>query len=221
MKLQRKIHGLALCAALTIAGCAQSGAQSQGTQTKTSPPTQTNTTPTPASAQEKTPEAAQPRTPDVIYVPTPPEVVEAMLKVAKVGKDDVLYDLGSGDGRIPVTAVQKYGVRRAVGIDIDPQRIKEANDNAKAAGVTDRVTFRNEDLFQADFSEATVVTLYLLDSLNEKLRPKLLRELKPGTRIVSHAFRMGDWKPEQTLEVDGRTVYFWTVPAKGATTNSQ
>ncbi|HVF29248.1 MAG TPA: class I SAM-dependent methyltransferase [Pyrinomonadaceae bacterium] len=221
MKLQRKIHALALFAALTIAGCAQSGAQSQGTQTKTSPATQTNTTPTPASAQEKTQEAAQPRTPDVIYVPTPPEVVEAMLKVANVGKDDVLYDLGSGDGRIPVTAAQKYGVRRAVGIDIDPQRIKEANDNAKAAGVTDRVTFRNEDLFQANFSEATVVTLYLLDSLNEKLRPKLLRELKPGTRIVSHAFRMGDWQPEKTLEVDGRTVYFWTIPAKGAAASSQ
>ena len=230
MKLQRKIHGLALCAALTIAGCAQSGAQSQGTQTKTSPTTQTNTTPTPgtttatptpAGTQEKALEAGQSPTPDVIYVPTPPEVVEAMLKVANVKKDDVLYDLGSGDGRIPITAVQKYGVRRAVGIDIDPQRIKEANDNAKAAGVTDRVTFRNEDLFQADFSEATVVTLYLLDSLNEKLRPKLLRELKPGTRIVSHAFRMGDWKPEQTLEVDGRTVYFWTVPEKGAATSSQ
>jgi precorrin-6B methylase 2 len=221
MKLQRTIRVLALCAALTIAGCAQSGAQSQGTQTKTSPATQTNTTPTPAGAQEKAQDAAQARTPDVIYVPTPPEVVEAMLKVANVGKDDVLYDLGSGDGRIPVTAAQKYGVRRAVGIDIDPQRIKEANDNAKAAGVTDRVTFRNEDLFQADFSEATVVTLYLLDSLNEKLRPKLLRELKPGTRIVSHAFRMGDWKPEQTLEVDGRTVYFWTIPAKGAAVNSQ
>ena len=124
--------------------------------------------------------------------------------------------MGSGDGRIPIAAVQKYGVKRAIGIDIDPQRIKEANDNAKTAGVTDRVTFRNEDLFETNFSEATVVTLYLLDSLNEKLRPKLLRDLKPGTRIVSHAFRMGDWQPEKTLEVNGRTIHFWTIPAKGA-----
>ena len=151
----------------------------------------------------------------MIYVPTPPDVVEAMLKVANVKKGDVLYDLGSGDGRIPITAAQKYGVR-AVGIDINPERIKEANENAQKAGVTDLVKFLNEDLFEADISEATVVTLYLLDSLNEKLRPKLLRELKPGTRIVSHSFRMGDWQPEQTIDVNGRMVYFWTIPAKGA-----
>ena len=155
------------------------------------------------------------RGPDVIYVPTPPEVVEAMLKVANVKKGDVLYDLGSGDGRIPIMAAQKYGVR-AVGIDINRELIKEANENAHKAGVTDRVKFLNEDLFEADISEATVVTLYLLDSLNEKLRPKLLRELKPGTRIVSHSFRMGEWQPEQTIDVNGRTVYFWTIPAKGA-----
>ena len=153
------------------------------------------------------------RQPDVIYVPTPPDVVEAMLKVADVKSTDVLYDLGSGDGRIPITAAQKFGTR-GVGIDIDPQRISEANENAKKAGVTDKVRFRNEDLFQANISEATVVTLYLLDSLNEKLRPKLLRDLKPGTRIVSHAFRMGDWTPEQTLNVGGRTVYFWRIPAR-------
>ena len=151
----------------------------------------------------------------MIYVPTPPEVVEAMLKVANVKKGDVLYDLGSGDGRIPIMAAQKYGVR-AVGIDINRELIKEANENAHKAGVTDRVKFLNEDLFEADISEATVVTLYLLDSLNEKLRPKLLRELKPGTRIVSHSFRMGEWQPEQTIDVNGRMVYFWTIPAKGA-----
>ena len=155
------------------------------------------------------------RSPDVVYVPTPAEAVDAMLKVAKVGKDDVVYDLGSGDGRIPIMAVQKYNAARAVGIDINPDRIKEAQANLKAAGVGDRVRFLNEDLFQADISEATVVTLYLLPSLNLKLLPKLLSELKPGTRIVSHAFDMGSWKPEQTLNAGGSTIYFWTIPAKG------
>jgi len=153
--------------------------------------------------------ASQLRTPDVIFVPTPPEVVEAMLKVAKVGKGDVLYDLGSGDGRIAIAAA-KLGAR-ATGIDIDPQRIKEANENAQKEGMTGKVTFKNEDLFAANFSDATVITLYLLPSLNLKLMPKL-KTLKPGTRIVSHAFDMGDWKAEQTLDVGGRTVYYWTIP---------
>lgn len=153
------------------------------------------------------------RTPDVIYVPTPPQVVDAMLEMAKVRDGDVLYDLGSGDGRIPIAAAKKFKVR-AVGIDIDPERIAEANANARQAGVTDEVKFRQEDLFEADFSDATVVTLYLLNSLNEKLRPKLLRELKPGTRIVSHAFTMGDWKPEQSRDVDGNMIYMWTVPKR-------
>lgn len=155
------------------------------------------------------------RSPDVIYVPTPPEVVDAMLTVAKVRQGDVLYDLGSGDGRIPITAVQKYNVTRATGVEINPERIEEAQRNLKAAGVGDRVRFRNEDLFEANFSDATVVTLYLLPALNVKLLPKLLKELKPGTRIVSHAFAMGDWKPERTLDVGGRAVYFWTIPARG------
>ena len=160
-------------------------------------------------------EAAK-KKPDVHYVPTPPEVVDQMLKMAKVHKGDVLYDLGSGDGRIPITAAQRFGIR-AVGIDIDPQRIAEANENAKKANVTDKVKFRNEDLFEADFREATVVTLYLLQTLNERLKPKLLKELKPGTRIVSHAFTMGeDWQPEQTADVDGRMVYMWTVPKPAA-----
>jgi ribosomal protein L11 methylase PrmA len=153
------------------------------------------------------------RSPDVIFVPTPQEVVDAMLEVAKVTKTDVVYDLGSGDGRIPVTAAKKYGAR-AVGIDIDPQRIKEANANAETAAVTDKVKFLNQDLFTTDISEASVVTLYLLPSLNVKLMPKLKAELKPGTRIVSHAFDMGDWKPEQTLNVNGRTVYYWTIPKR-------
>jgi SAM-dependent methyltransferase len=150
---------------------------------------------------------------DVPYVPTPTAVVDAMIKVANVGKNDVLYDLGCGDGRIVITAAQKYGIR-GVGIDIDPERIKEANENAKKAGVSDRVKFIQGDLFKANFSEATVVTLYLLPRINLKLRPQLFKQLKPGTRVVSHAFDMGDWKPEKTLDVDGRNVYFWTIPQK-------
>jgi ribosomal protein L11 methylase PrmA len=129
-----------------------------------------------------------------------------------VGPGDIVYDLGSGDGRIVIAAVKDFGAARGTGIDIDPTRIQEATTNAKTAGVTDRVRFLNQDLFETDFREATVVTLYLLPSLNLKLRPKLLAELKPGTRIVSHSFDMGDWKPEQSLEVQGRNVYFWTVP---------
>jgi cyclopropane fatty-acyl-phospholipid synthase-like methyltransferase len=160
--------------------------------------------------------AQQPlRSPDVIFVPTPQEVVDAMLKLAKVTKNDVIYDLGSGDGRIPITAAKTYGAR-GVGIDIDPQRIKEATENLKTAGVGDRVKFLNQDLFTTDISEATVVTLYLLPSLNVKLIPKLNKELKPGTRIVSHAFDMSsdgtERKPKETLNVNGRTVYFWTIP---------
>ena len=160
--------------------------------------------------------AQQPlRSPDVIFVPTPQEVVDAMLKLAKVTKNDVIYDLGSGDGRIPITAAKTYGAR-GVGIDIDPQRIKEATENLKTAGVGDRVKFLNQDLFTTDISEATVVTLYLLPSLNVKLIPKLNKELKPGTRIVSHAFDMSadgtERKPRETLNVNGRTVYFWTIP---------
>jgi len=153
------------------------------------------------------------RYPDVIFVPTPQEVVEEMLRLAGVKAGDVLYDLGSGDGRIAVTAAKKYGVR-AVGIDIDPERIREANENARRGGVTQLVQFRQEDLFRADFREATVVTLYLLPELNVKLRPRLWAELRPGTRVVSHQFEMGDWKPEKTVELNGRTIYLWTIPAR-------
>jgi tRNA G37 N-methylase Trm5 len=153
------------------------------------------------------------RKPDIFYLPTPQSVVDAMLEMAKVTKDDVIYDLGSGDGRIPITAAKKYGAR-AIGIDIDPQRIEEANANAKAAAVTDKVKFVNADIFEFDFSDATVVTLYLLPSLNEKLIPQL-KKLKPGTRIVSHAFMMGTtgeaWPHEQSKEVDGKMIYYWTV----------
>ncbi|OFW13004.1 MAG: RNA methyltransferase [Acidobacteria bacterium RIFCSPLOWO2_12_FULL_67_14] len=164
----------------------------------------------PASAQTA---PAPLRSPDVIFVPTPQEVVDAMLKLAKVGANDVVYDLGSGDGRVPITAAKTYGAR-GVGIDIDPQRIKEATENLKAAGVGDKVRFLNQDLFTTNISEASVVTLYLLPSLNLKVLPKLNAELKPGTRVVSHAFDMGDIKPQQTQNVNGRTIYLWTVPIK-------
>jgi ribosomal protein L11 methylase PrmA len=157
--------------------------------------------------------AAAAREPDVMYVPTPQELVEDMLRLADVKRGDVLYDLGSGDGRIPVTAANKYGIR-AVGIDIDPERIREAHANARRKGVAKLVTFRQQDLFTADFREATVVTLYLLPDLNLKLRPQLLQQLRPGTRVVSHQFDMGDWKPDKTLESNGRTVYFWVIPAR-------
>ena len=162
----------------------------------------------PSSAQQPL------RSPDVIFVPTPQEVVDAMLKLAKVTKNDVVYDLGSGDGRIPITAAKTYGAR-GVGIDIDPQRIKEATENLKNSGVGDRVKFLNQDLFTTDISEATVVTLYLLTRLNEKLKPKLLKDLKPGTRVVSHAFDMGDWKPEETASVGASSVYLWRIPTGG------
>jgi tRNA G37 N-methylase Trm5 len=164
-----------------------------------------------ASAQVESPA----RVPDVPFVPTPTEVVEAMLKAANVTKDDVIYDLGSGDGRIVITAAKKYGAR-GVGIDINPALVATATANAEKEKVADKVKFIKGDIFEQDFSEATVITLYLLPDVNMRLRPKILK-LKPGTRIVSHAFNMGDWKPDQTIDVDGRTVYFWRVPSQAAT----
>ncbi len=158
------------------------------------------------------------REPDVIFVPTPPETVDEMLRQAHLKKGDVLYDLGSGDGRIPIAAAKQYGVR-AVGIDIDPKLVDEASETAKREGVEKLVSFRNEDMFAADVHEATVVTLYLSNTLNVMLRPKLLRELRPGSLIISHDFRMGDWVPEKTVRVPWknlyRTVYVWTVPRGG------
>jgi SAM-dependent methyltransferase len=164
-------------------------------------------------------QAAPQRQPDVPYVPTPPQVVEAMLNLADVHKGDILYDLGCGDGRIVIMAAEKFGAR-GTGIDINPQRIQEAQENARKAGVSDRVKFREEDLFTADIHDATVVTLYLLPSVNLKLRPKLWKELKPGTRIVSHSFDMGDWKPDKEIEVEGRRLYFWVIP-EGAASRAQ
>jgi precorrin-6B methylase 2 len=165
----------------------------------------------PLAAQTAAPQPA--RTPDVHFVPTAPEVVAAMLKLANVTKNDVVYDLGSGDGRIPITAARMHGAR-GVGIDLDPVRIAEANANATKEGVTDKVRFIQGDLFEQNISEATVVTLYLLPSLNQKLIPKLNRELKPGTRVVSQSFDMGDIKPKETVDVNGRPVYLWVVPLK-------
>jgi trans-aconitate methyltransferase len=165
--------------------------------------------PLPAAAQQRA------RKPDVVFVPTPDKVITAMLQMAKVSRKDTVFDLGCGDGRIVVAAARKFGAR-AVGIDIDPQRVKEARSRVRRAGVEHRVEIREGDLFEADLSNATVVTLYLLPTLNLKLRPKLLRELKPGTRIVSQSFDMGDWKPVEHRVVDGADVYLWIVPPRQA-----
>jgi predicted O-methyltransferase YrrM len=157
------------------------------------------------------------RKPDVIYYSTPPETVAEMLRMARIKPGDVLYDLGSGDGRIPIAAAKQYGIR-AVGIEIDPKLITEAEENAQRANVSTLVSFRNDDMFKTNLRDATVVTLYLSEKINVLLRPKLLRELRPGTRIVSHDFRMGTWKPEHTVRVPWgklyRTVYLWTVPER-------
>lgn len=171
----------------------------------------------PSVAQRPTRRTKPIRKPDVIYYSTPPETVAEMLRMARIKSGDVLYDLGSGDGRIPIAAAQHYGIR-AVGIEIDPKLITEAEENARQAHVSSLVSFRNDDMFRTSLREATVVTLYLSEKLNVLLRPKLLRELRPGTRIISHDFRMGDWKPEQTVRVPWgklyRTVYLWTVPER-------
>ena len=148
---------------------------------------------------------------DVPFVPTPQPVVDRMLALAKVKADDMIYDLGSGDGRIVITAAKRYGAR-GIGIDLDPQRVSEARANAREAGVDGKVQFVNGDLFKTDLSKASVVTLYLLNSVNRDLRPQLWKQLKVGTRVVSHAFDMGDeWPPERTEQVDGRTIYYWTI----------
>jgi SAM-dependent methyltransferase len=168
--------------------------------------------------------------PEVPYMPTHEKVVAEMLKVAKVGKDDILYDLGSGDGRIVITAAKEFGAR-GVGVDIDPDLIREARENAVKAGVADKVKFLQQDLFETDIREATVVTLYLLPEINRRLRPKLLSDLKPGTRVVSHNHDMGDWKPDKTLRVrvpheyvisktlnmrmpHQHKIYYWVVPPR-------
>lgn len=150
---------------------------------------------------------------DVPYVPTDQKVVDAMLDLAGISEGDIHYDLGCGDGRIVISAAKRGAV--ATGIDLNPVRIKEANENARKAGLEDKVTFVEGNLFDFDFSKADVLTLYLLPSVNEKLRPVILNDLKPGTKVVSHAFDMGDWEPEKTIEVNGSKLYLWTVPERG------
>jgi SAM-dependent methyltransferase len=148
----------------------------------------------------------------VPFVPTPQEVVDRMIELAGVKKGDTVYDLGSGDGRIVIAAAKKGA--RAVGFDIDPDLIKEARENIKKAGVEKLAEIREQDILTVDLSPASVVTMYLLPDVNLKLRPHVLTQMKPGSRVVSHAFDMGDWKPEKTERVNGRTIYLWTVPAK-------
>jgi SAM-dependent methyltransferase len=157
----------------------------------------------------------RPQTPDVEYVPTPHNVVAEMLRLVAVKPTDVVYDLGCGDGRVVITAAKRYNAR-GVGIDIDPQRIKESRANARQAGVAKRVKFFQQDLFETDIREASVVALYLLPELNRKLRPKLLSDLRPGTRVVSHDFDMGDWHPDRVIYVQGtyeHSVFYWVIPA--------
>ena len=169
------------------------------------------TTATPAT----TPARPTPKL-DVVWVPSAPEVITAMMEAAKVGPGDVVYDLGCGEGEIIIAAAKLYGAR-GVGVDLDPERIRNARANAASAGVTERVRFVEQDLFKTDVSPATVVTLYLLPELNERLRPKLVSELRPGSRIVSHDFGMGDWVPERTITVPlarEHRVFLWRVPPR-------
>jgi predicted O-methyltransferase YrrM len=169
-----------------------------------------------ATADLLTPLAAQQQPLDVIYVPTPTEVVTYMLTMANVGPGDVVFDLGSGDGRIPIAAVKEFGAARGVGIELDPARIAEARANAEAAGVADRVRFLQQDLFTADLSAATVIAMYLLPTMNARLEPTL-RALKPGTRIVSHNYDMGPaWKPARSVVVANSLVHYWKADGRKA-----
>ncbi len=159
-------------------------------------------------------ERAPSRKPDVRYEPSPSEVVRTMVQIADVRPGDVVYDLGCGDGRVVIEAA-KLGAR-GVGVDIDPERVREARANARAAGVEDRVEIREGDLFETDVSQASVVMLFLQRDLNLRLRPRLLAQLQPGARVVSHWHDMGDWKPQRTISVAGRNVYLWTIPPRAA-----
>lgn len=149
----------------------------------------------------------------VIFVTTPHEAVREMLRLAAVNRDDVVYDLGSGDGRIVIAAAHDFGAR-AVGVEIDPKLIRESEESARSAGVSDRVRFVEQDLFRVDLREATVVTLFLLPGLNELLRPRLMEELRPGTRVVSHMWDMREWQPDKTVKVGESTIYLWVLPAQ-------
>lgn len=195
---------------LALVGCTQQ----REFEAEAQAPSPTVQTQAPATTAPTT--QPQERAPDVPYVPTPQEVVDQMLQLANVGSNDIHYDLGSGDGRIPITAVQKYNASRAYGVEINPDLVQRSRQNIQTANVGDRVEILQQDLFQTDLREATVVSLYLLPDINIKLRPKLLQELRPGTRIVSHDFDMGEWKPDRVVQVQGpsrqHTVYLWVVP---------
>lgn len=182
---RNRIAGIAAGAALALAGCAELTAW-LGPDTRV-------------------------REPDVVYDPTPRQVVDAMLELAELKPGDLLYDLGSGDGRIVIAAARRPGVR-AVGIEIDADLVARARENAERAGVAERVDFRREDLFTAEIGDATVVTLFLGAELNLRLRPRLLEALAPGTRVVSHQFDMGRWLPDGKQQIGDRTLYRWTVP---------
>ena len=198
---------LVLAGLVILAGCAQKGdsVQQDPGQTET-PAVPADTPQTSSQVQLDSSEAGE-----VPYVPTPPEVVDRMLELAEISEDDVVYDLGSGDGRIVIAAARDYGAR-GVGIEIDAGRVAEARQNAQEAGVADLVEFRQQDLFETDLSDATAVTLYLLPSVNVELRPKLFRELPAGSPVVSHDFDMDDWEPERTVQMGSNTVYLWTIP---------
>jgi precorrin-6B methylase 2 len=153
------------------------------------------------------------RGPDTIFIPTPHEIVAAMLRLARVGPGDVVYDLGSGDGRIVIAAVKEFGAARGVGVELDATRVQEANESARRAGIADRVEFRREDLFETDLHSATVVTLYLSPTINARLRPKFLAELPPGARVVSHVFETPGWTPDDRVVVNNRPIFLWNIPS--------
>lgn len=210
------LHAGVVFATLLASGC---------TAQRTPTASRQNPEPTASDANLARPQPSPPgiffltekQLPEVPFVTTPETVVAEMLRMADVKKDDVLYDLGCGDGRIVVTAAREFGTR-GVGIDVNPERIKESTERAREAGVSDRVKFVEEDIFAADLREASVVTMYLLPDVNLRLRPKLLSELKPGTRIVSHNYGMGDWKPEKVRQVrsprGAHTIFYWVVPGE-------
>ena len=154
------------------------------------------------------------RGPDTVFIPTPHEIVSAMLKLARVGPGDVVYDLGSGDGRIVIAAVKEFGAARGVGVELDALRVQEANENARRAGVADRVEFRREDLFETDLRPATVVTLYLSPVINAKLQPKFVAELSPGARVVSHVFETPGWEPDDRIVVNDRPIFLWNIRSR-------
>lgn len=194
------VCALVIVGILPLAGCAQDQDTSE-TQT----PEIQSATPSESTVGDTAVDA------DVPYVATPQKTVEAMLELAQVTEDDTVYDLGSGDGRIPIEAAKRYGAR-AVGIEIKPSLVDRARKNAKLSGVSDKVEFRQQDIFKADFSDATVVTMYLFPEVNIKLRPMLFEQLEPGDRVVSHSFDMDEWEPDSTVQVNNDVLYLWTIP---------